>query len=101
MLGTQASIGIPSTNIDLGFVNMKSTAMKPERFEHEAFPTKDYRLSKDWLPDEIESTSKEIWILDKIMRQSMMTSSLQKRYINSRIVATRLLEFYSMLKLKE
>ena len=73
ILCTFKGIGNPDTGIDPGFVDVKPTAVVTKDFEHVVPPTKkNGRAGRDWPSGEIESTSEEISLRARSMRQSLM-----------------------------
>ncbi len=65
-------IGDADTGIDPGFVNIQTTAVFTEDFEHGVPPAEDCRVGRDWLSGEIESTSEEISLRATVLRHSLM-----------------------------
>ena len=72
VIGTGMGISNPDTGVDPGFVDIQSTAVVPDDFEHGVPPAKECRLSRDWLSGEIETTSEEISLRATFLRQSLM-----------------------------
>ena len=81
------SIGDSNASIDPGFVDIQSTAVIPDDFEHGVPPAKDCRLSRDWLSGEIESTSEEISLRATVLRQSLMPLGQPALYKNAGVAA--------------
>ena len=65
-------IGDADTGIDPGLVNIQTTAVFAEDFEHRIPPARDCRVGRDWLSGEIESTSEEISLRATVLRHSLM-----------------------------
>ena len=72
VFGTRVCISDADAGIDLGLVNVQSTAILTENFEHGVPPARDYRVGRDWLSGEIESTSEEISLRAKVLSHSLM-----------------------------
>jgi hypothetical protein len=87
VLCSEVRIGNPDAGINPGFVDIQSTAIKPDDFEHGVPPAKDCRLSRDWLSGEIESTSEEISLRATVLRQSLMPLGQPTPYKNAGFAA--------------
>jgi hypothetical protein len=72
VLSSEVWVGNSDARKDPGFVDIQSTTVKLDDFEHGVPPAKDCRLSRDWLSGEIESTSEEISLRATVLRQSLM-----------------------------
>ena len=72
ILSTRVCVGDPDASIDPCFVDIESTAVVQDYFEHGVPPAIYCRLSRDWLSGEIESTSEEISLRATVLRQSLM-----------------------------
>ena len=73
ILCTSIRIGNTDAGIDPGFVDVKPTAVVTKDFEHVVPPAKkNGRAGSDWPSGEIESTSEEISLRARSMRQSLM-----------------------------
>ena len=72
VLGAGVCIGDTDTGIDPGLVNIQTTAVFAEDFEHSVPPARDCRVGRDWLSGEIESTSEEISLRATVLRHLLM-----------------------------
>lgn len=73
ILCTAIRSGNTDAGIDLGFVDVKATAVVTKDFKHRDSSCKEIcRSGRDWSSGEIESTSEEISLRATGMRQSLM-----------------------------
>jgi hypothetical protein len=87
VLCSEVRIGNPDAGINPGFVDIQSTTVELNDFEHGVPPAEDCRLSRDWLSGEIESTSEEISLRATVLRQSLIPLGQPTPYRNAGFAA--------------